>query len=133
MGGPGLLEGSEGDLKQDPPERPTSYILDHARMPADWVMVLAEKGIMITQRTLRERANRIGACYKIGRAMLITPEQMDVIVRAGAPNPRRSDRTNQPGLRRENLTEAARAHLKAAIDKAKQEKRAARAARSRQP
>lgn len=55
-------------------------ILDRARTPEAWVELLAEKGIILSPRTLRELANRWGACHKVGRVMLITPEQLDHII-----------------------------------------------------
>lgn len=56
-----------------------THLLDRAKTPAQWAATMAERGISISERTLRARANKLGACHKIGRAMLITPEQIDQI------------------------------------------------------
>jgi|GEM_PF-3337441 len=41
--------------------------------PAEWVELLAARGIEISQRSLREKVNRLGACHKFGRAMKCAP------------------------------------------------------------
>ncbi|HEX2794673.1 MAG TPA: hypothetical protein VHN58_09630 [Croceicoccus sp.] len=56
-------------------------ILEHGRGPSHWVRLLRQRGIEISERTLREKANRLKACHKVGRAMIITPEQLEVILR----------------------------------------------------
>ena len=56
--------------------------LDEARSPSEWIELLSQRGIVISERTLREKANRLGARHKIGRAMLITPAQMEFILGA---------------------------------------------------
>jgi len=56
-------------------------ILEEGRSPTDWVSVLADRGLEVSERTLREKANRLGACHKLGRAMIITPDQLDTILR----------------------------------------------------
>ncbi|MFK4871613.1 hypothetical protein [Novosphingobium sp. ZW T3_23] len=56
-------------------------ILEEGRSPSDWVSTLAERGLDVSERTLREKANRLGACHKLGRAMIITPDQLDTILR----------------------------------------------------
>lgn len=78
-----------------------SPLLDRGRTPADWVNALAHKGIDISERTLREKANRLGACHKLGRAMIITPEQIDLIL-SGDGEPCHSKHTSEarPGGRR---------------------------------
>jgi len=49
-----------------------SQILDEGKTPAQWVKILAERGVIISERTLREKANEFGAYYRLGRTMLIT-------------------------------------------------------------
>jgi hypothetical protein len=56
-------------------------ILEEGRSPVEWVTALAERGLEVSERTLREKANRLGACHKLGRAMIITPDQLDTILR----------------------------------------------------
>lgn len=62
-----------------------STILDTGKTPDEWVAVFAERGLEVSERTLREKANRLGACYKLGREMIITPEQLDAIFMEGQP------------------------------------------------
>ncbi|WP_341863273.1 hypothetical protein [Gymnodinialimonas sp. 57CJ19] len=61
----------------------SSQILGLGKTPAQWVEVMAEMGIDISERTLRERANDTGAFYRLGRTMLITPAQIDTIFEGG--------------------------------------------------
>jgi len=60
-----------------------SQILGHGKTPAQWVAIMAGLGIDISERTLRERANETGAFYRLGRTMLITPAQIDIIFEGG--------------------------------------------------
>jgi hypothetical protein len=53
--------------------------------PAQWIVVLAEMDIIISERTLREKAREKGAYFCIGRTMLITPRQIDIIFEEGQP------------------------------------------------
>lgn len=62
-----------------------SHILDTGKTPEEWALVLGERGLKISARNLREKANRLGACYKLGGAMIITPEQIDIILQEGQP------------------------------------------------
>lgn len=62
----------------------TSLVLERSRSPAQWCDVFAEKGIPISERTLRLKARQLGACHVIGHAMLITPEQIDLILEDSA-------------------------------------------------
>lgn len=62
-----------------------STVLDTGKTPGQWVDLLAERGIAISERTLRQKANRTGACYKLGGAMILTPEHIDTIFMEGQP------------------------------------------------
>lgn len=64
-----------------PAPKSTIDTLDTGKSPADWVEILADKGIVISERNLRERANRIGARIKLGRNMLITLGHMELILK----------------------------------------------------
>ena len=61
----------------------SSQILQLGKTPTQWVEIMAERGIEISERTLRERANDTGAFYRLGRTMLITPAQIDTIFEGG--------------------------------------------------
>ncbi len=54
-----------------------SKFLDHGRTPAEWAEILCERGVNITERTLREKANKLSTCGKLGKEMLILPEHLD--------------------------------------------------------
>lgn len=62
------------------PDKTGSTVLDRGRPPGEWAAILADRGLPVSERTLRERAHRLGACHKIGRVMLITPAQIDEII-----------------------------------------------------
>ena len=61
----------------------SSQILGLGKKPSEWVELMADMGIDISERTLRERANETGAVYRRGRTMLITPAQIDKIFEGG--------------------------------------------------
>lgn len=63
-----------------------SRILDEGMTPVQWIVVLAEKDIIISERTLREKAREKGAYYYLGRTMRITPRQIDIIYEEGHPS-----------------------------------------------
>lgn len=57
----------------------SSQILKLGKKPDQWVKIMAEQEIEISERTLRDRANETGAYHRVGRTMLITPAQIDII------------------------------------------------------
>jgi hypothetical protein len=57
-----------------------SFILEHGKSPADWCAIFAEKGLDISERNLRQKARELGACHVLGKAMIITPDQIDRIL-----------------------------------------------------
>lgn len=97
-------------------------ILDRAKTPEAWSALLAENGIVLSPRTLRELAHRWGACHKVGRVMLITPEQLDLIIESQKKCPSnlipaarsggRAVGSNTTARRSPNTTDAALAHLR---------------------
>ena len=97
-------------------------ILDRAKTPECWIELLAASGIVLSPRTLRELAHRWGACHKVGRVMLITPEQLDLIIESQKKCPSnlipaarsggRAAGSNTPARRSPNTTDAALAHLR---------------------
>ena len=97
-------------------------ILDRAKTPEAWSALLAENGIVLSPRTLRELAHRWGACHKVGRVMLITPEQLDLIIESQKKCPSnlipaarsggRAVGSNTTVRRSPNTTDAALAHLR---------------------
>ncbi|XUY27956.1 hypothetical protein RMR21_006285 [Agrobacterium sp. rho-8.1] len=59
--------------------------LSEAMTPAMVAEKLRNRGIMISERTLRERARRIGAFREIGKAMFFMPEDIDALLEAAKP------------------------------------------------
>lgn len=87
---------------------PTLSLLDEAKTPAEWVEILFEKGITYSERSLREKANKLGACAKLGRTMLITPSHMETILKDSVKcrsNP--TDATAKSGGSKAELTTTA--------------------------
>jgi hypothetical protein len=62
---------------------PECKILREGKTPADWVKYLSTHGIEISERSLRKKANRAGACYRISRTMWITHQQINLIFEEG--------------------------------------------------
>ena len=61
--------------------------LDEAITPADAVAKLKARNIDISERTLRERARRLGACRVIGKTLFLLPSDIDTILNAAKPEP----------------------------------------------
>ncbi|SCX00693.1 hypothetical protein DSM25558_0162 [Agrobacterium sp. DSM 25558] len=59
--------------------------LSQAMTPAMVAKTLRNRGIMISERTLRERARRIGAFREIGKAMFFMPEDIEALLEAAKP------------------------------------------------
>lgn len=97
-------------------------ILDRAKTPEYWSELLAEKGIILSPRTLRELAKQFGACHKLGRVTLITPEQIDFIIESkkvcrlslipAARSGGRAAVSSTTARRSPNTIDAALAHLR---------------------
>lgn len=66
--------------KIETPDKTGSAIIDRGRPPSEWVEILSSRGLDISERTLREKAHKLDAYHKLGRVMLITPAQMDIIL-----------------------------------------------------
>ncbi|MGG7519646.1 hypothetical protein ACQ3G6_17360 [Allorhizobium undicola] len=62
--------------------------LSNALTPATAVAILAERGIKISERTLRERARQLGACREIGKALFLMPADIETILDAAKPHPK---------------------------------------------
>ncbi|MCT7665638.1 hypothetical protein [Shinella kummerowiae] len=90
--------------------------LSEAITPGAVVETLAARGVVISERTLREKARRTGACRIIGRAMFFMPDDLERLIDAMrpqavaiAPQIGRAIQTTKPG----SALEEARAKLKA--------------------
>src|SRR5690349_7656332 len=54
-------------------------IMQDGKTPAQWVDELAGRGVIVSERTIRERARPTGACRMLGNAMVLLPEHIDRI------------------------------------------------------
>lgn len=91
-----------------------SRVLDEAKTPAEWVRVLHERGLTISERTLRTKARELGACVILGRAMLMLPEHIDAVFEAPTRRfPNVQGQTLSPEVARalDSTNEDAIAHL----------------------
>lgn len=57
-----------------------SKIFDLGRTPEEWSARLRPRGVELSPRTLRTKAREHGQYFAIGRAIFITPDQMDEIL-----------------------------------------------------
>jgi len=99
-----------------------SSILDSGKPPSEWVELLSTRGLVISERALREKANRIGAFHRLGRNMIITADQIDQILEyrkpcpsnrsAEAPRGGRAGASNISAPPSPTTIDAALAHLK---------------------
>lgn len=105
----------------EPADKTGSTILDRGKPPSEWVQILAGRGLDISERTLREKAHKLDAFHKLGRVMLITPAQMDIILgekrcrsnpTEGARHGGRRAGSNISAGRSRNTTDAALEQLK---------------------
>lgn len=59
--------------------------LSDAMTPGMVVEELAQRGVHISERTLRERARKMGTFRTIGKAMFFMPEDIDALLEAAKP------------------------------------------------
>ena len=83
-----------------PDRTPTgSKILDEGFTPSHWIGVLADRNFEVSERAFRQWANDLGACYRLGRAMLVTTEQFDLILESRRRKSRSDLRVTQDASR----------------------------------
>lgn len=73
--------------------------------------VFAERGMKVSARRLRETAIAKGACRKLGNAILILPEHLDLIFEEPEPFSRQRENPHEQSYRPANATELALRHL----------------------
>jgi hypothetical protein len=61
------------------------FSIPEAAQRMGWL--LSTRGLVISERALREKANRIGAFHRLGRNMIITADQIDQILEYRKPCP----------------------------------------------
>ena len=62
--------------------------LSEGQTPEAWSKRLMDHGVHVSPRLIRSRARETGQFYKIGRLMLLTPENMEKLlaVEGGVPH-----------------------------------------------
>lgn len=64
----------------------TVSILDRAMSPEMAVARLAELGLHISERSLRKKARELGACRVFGKAMILLPEHLEILLESPCPS-----------------------------------------------
>ncbi len=59
-----------------------SDLLSDGRTPEAWSEELMSHGVHVSPRLIRSKAHRTGQFYKIGRLMLLTPIQLEALIKA---------------------------------------------------
>lgn len=62
---------------------PEPRILSEGKTPEQWVAEFRDRGLCISERTLRSRARELGAFGGLGKAMVLLPEHIDRIFKGG--------------------------------------------------
>lgn len=57
-----------------------SELLAKGQTPEKWSETLMSHGVHVSPRLIRFKARRSGQYYKIGRLMLLTPEQLEKLL-----------------------------------------------------
>lgn len=57
---------------------------DEVLSPSEWVQILRERGILVSERKLRSLARKHQQFYSLGQTMLLHPMHIDVIMSAEA-------------------------------------------------
>lgn len=63
-------------------ERTMSELLTKGQTPEAWSEALQAHGVHVSPRLIRSRAHKTGNFYKIGRLMLLTPDQMEALIKS---------------------------------------------------
>ena len=64
-----------------------SEILAQGQTPEAWSESLKEHGVYVSPRLIRSKAHKSGHFYKIGRLMLLTPAQLEELIKFSADAP----------------------------------------------
>lgn len=59
-----------------------SDLLAQGQTPEEWSKNLFEHGVHVSPRLIRSRAHKTGQFYKIGRLMLLTPAQLEALIKS---------------------------------------------------
>lgn len=97
-----------------------SDILQRAISVGKAVDILRTACVKVSERTLREKARRIGAYREIGQAMFFLPEDLEKLMEPEPCLNSRNDQKRLSGLSGERLTVGASKKAHTAVQKAKQ-------------
>jgi hypothetical protein len=61
------------------------------------VQEFADAGIRLSARTLREQARKLGACYIVGKTMIMSPHHIDQVFEASQCHSRSTDADGNGG------------------------------------
>lgn len=61
-----------------------SELLDEGQTPEAWSETLKQHGVHVSPRLIRAKAHKSGHFYKIGRLMLLTPLQLEALIKSSA-------------------------------------------------
>lgn len=67
-----------------------SDLLSHGQTPEAWSTTLRAHGVHVSPRLIRSKAHKTGKFYKLGRLMLLTPSQVELLLESP------SDQGSQP-------------------------------------
>jgi len=59
-----------------------SELLNHGKTPEAWSESLKEHGVHVSPRLIRSRARQTGQFHKFGRLMLLTPVQLETLIKS---------------------------------------------------
>lgn len=59
-----------------------SELLDQGQTPEAWSESLKQHGVHVSPRLIRSKAHKTGQFYKIGRLMLLTPIQLEELIKS---------------------------------------------------
>jgi len=61
-----------------------SNLIEQGRTPEAWSEKLMSHGVHVSPRLIRSKAHKTGQFYKIGRLMLLTPLQIEALIKSSA-------------------------------------------------
>lgn len=71
-----------------------SRLLKDCQTPEAWSENLMSHGVHVSPRLIRSKARATGHFFKIGRLMLLTPEQMETLLRPAGESSRADTNTS---------------------------------------
>lgn len=69
-----------------------SDLLTQGQTPEAWSDTLRLHGVHVSPRLIRSKAHKTGNFHKLGRLMLLTPVQLEALIKSSAGAPTTDDR-----------------------------------------